>query len=99
MRQYEREDVDFNTFYSDWMKLLARTKSKSELERLLSGNRSAAKGAGYAHLRAIDATASMHGQCARRAHSRNVVTAAGDYGIALRGALEIHDLFPEHAAT
>jgi hypothetical protein len=40
----------------------------------------------------------MSGQSARRAHARNCVAAAGDELIAIRGAIEIHELFPEHAA-
>lgn len=95
-RNYGRDDVEYSTWYSSWMKDLARTKTRMELQYLLGvAAIDAAKGAAT-HLRAIDATASMSGQSARRAHARNVTSAAGDYRIAISGALEIYDLFPEH---
>lgn len=97
MRQYGREDVDFETWYSPWMKSLAATRTVAELERALYGAQKEAGKAARSHLRAVESTASMGGQSARRAHARNVTAAAGDYAIALDGALEIHELFPEHA--
>lgn len=97
MRQYGRDDVDYESWYSDWMKLLARTHTKTELQMRLSGSAAKGRMATAAHLRAIEATTSMGGQSARRAHSRNVAAAAGDERIAIEGALEIHDLFPERA--
>lgn len=39
----------------------------------------------------------MQSASAARAHSRNTVAAAGELKGALSGALEIHELFPEHA--
>jgi hypothetical protein len=96
-RKYGRDDVDFDTWYSPWMKQLASTKSREDLVRLRFGAKREAASAARSHLRAVEATHSMTGASARRAHSRNVVAAAGDYAIALDGALEIHDLFPEHA--
>jgi len=39
----------------------------------------------------------MQSQSQRRAQTGNLTRAAGDKAIAIRGALEIHDLFPEHA--
>lgn len=96
-RQYTRDDVDFDSFYSGWMKTLAKTKTRSELESLLTGKRREAVVAANAHLRSIQATGSMQGQSMRRAHAGNVCAAAGDYAIAINGALEIYDLFPEFA--
>lgn len=96
-RQYGRDDVAFASFYSDWMKTLARTKTKAELERLLTGKQLEASRASRSHLRAIESTTSMQSQSMRRAHSGNVCAAAGDYAIAISGAIEIHELFPEHA--
>jgi thioredoxin-like negative regulator of GroEL len=97
MRNYGRDDVDYATFYTDWMRRLAASKTIDELQALLHGTRNAAQKSARSHLRAIDATTSMSGQSARRAHTRNVTAAAGDYAIALRGAVEIHELFSEHA--
>lgn len=96
-RQYGRDDVVYETWYSPWMKQLARLHTRAELERQLYGARRDAEADARSHLRAIEATSSMQSQSARRAHSRNVMAAAGDRAIALNGALEIHDLFPEHA--
>lgn len=99
MRQYSSEDVDYETWYSPWMKRLAKTHTRDELEFMLWGASAEATKAGYSHLRAIEASASMDGCASRRAALRNVVSAAGDKAIALRGAIEIYDLFPEHTAA
>ncbi len=95
MRQYGRE-VGIE-FYSDWMRRLASNHTEQELETMLDGNASATRKAAKTHLNAIDKTGSMSGNSQHRAQSRNVLAASGDYGIALRGALEIHELFPEFA--
>ena len=99
MRQYGRNDVDYGSFYSPWMKRLALSHTQAELERQLYGAQTEASKSAQSHLRAIDASHSMSGQSMRRAHARNVTAAAGDTAIALRGALEIHELFPEYAAS
>lgn len=96
-RQYGRDDVVFADWYNPWMKLLARTHTVAELESMLQGaSADATKHAGQ-HLRAIQKTGSMTGNSSARAHARNNVAASGDKKIALQGALEIHELFPEHA--
>lgn len=97
MRQYTREDIDFETWYSPWMRGLAANYTRAELERRLNGASQDGARATAAHERAIRATGSMAGQSQRRAHARNSAAAAGDLAIALTGALEIHELFPEHA--
>lgn len=96
MRQYGRDDVDYSTFYSPWMRQLALRLPRAELEKRLHGTAGVARMAGDSHRRAIEATGSMQGQSSRRAHARNVVAACGDLAIALRGAIEIYELFPEH---
>jgi len=96
IRNYGRDDVEYSTWYSRWMKDLARTKTRKELESLLGVSAKEAKTGAAAHLRAIDATGSMQGSSQRRAQTGNVVRAAGEYRIAISGALEIYDLFPEH---
>ena len=95
-RQYGREDVNYSTWYTDWMKLLAKKYTRVELERLLGIKTVEAKKAGDSHLRSIEKSTSMAGNSSKKAAARNVVVAAGDYKIALAGALEIYDLFPEH---
>lgn len=89
--------IDFETWYSPWMKTLAANYSKGDLEKRLPNVSFSAKAAAKSHLRAIQATGSMSGNSARRAHSRNVVSALGEEAIAIRGAIEIHELFPEKA--
>ena len=97
MRQYTREDVDYGEWYSPWSKRLASSLTLTQIERELGMASTAAASGARSHLRAIDATGSMSGQSQRRAHARNVTSAAGEYRIALSGALEIHELFPENA--
>jgi hypothetical protein len=96
-RQYGRDDVDYATWYSDWMRQLARSYTRGELERMLYGASSEAAHSARSHLRAVQRSTSIGSNSQARAQARNATAAAGDYGIALRGALEIHDLFPEHA--
>lgn len=96
-RQYGREDVDYATFYSPWMKRLAAVHSKPELEAMAGSKSAEAQKAAASHLRAIQRTGSMQGNSATRAHARNSVSGAGDAACAARGAIEIHELFPEHA--
>lgn len=97
MRQYGREDVDYETFYGDWSKSLARQYTVSRLETMLYGKQREASKAAASHLRAIQRSASMTSNSAARAHGRNVTAAAGEAALAIRGAIEIHELFPEHA--
>lgn len=97
MRQYERGDVEYSDFYSTWMKSLAKAKTKQELEALLYGKKKEVNAAAHRHLKAIERTSSMSGNSMARAHARNSVAAAGEYAIALGGAIEIHELFPEEA--
>lgn len=95
--QYTRDDVDFETWYSSWMKQLAKFYTVAELEEKLYGAKREANRAATSHLRAIQRTHSMTSNSQARAHAHNVTAAAGDYAIALRGAIEIHQLFPEMA--
>lgn len=95
--KYGRNDVDYATWYTPWMKTLAKSKTAQELSEMLKDKGAEAKKAGASHLRAIQSTGSMQGCSARRAGARNVVSAAGDAAIAIRGAIEIHELFPEFA--
>ena len=97
MRQYGRDNVEYDEFYSAWMKRLARMHGLDELRSKLCGNKSVAHEAGLKHLKQIQKTSSMQGNSAGRAHARNSVAAAGAYSIALEGAIEIHELFPEEA--
>ena len=95
-RKYGRDDVDYETWYSAWSKQLAKNYTRRELEKRVGIAAKAASKAAGTHLRAIQATHSMTSQSQRRAQSGNVVRAAGEERIAVSGALEIYDLFPEH---
>lgn len=96
-RQYTRDDVEYDGWYSDWMKQLARTMTRSEIETALGIVSVEVKVAARLHHNAIARTTSMQGNSQGRAQAGNVVAAKGEYKIALSGALEIYDLFPEHA--
>ena len=93
--QYTREDVDFETWYSDWMKNLAKAYTQPELEKMLSKTGKALTNAAQSHLRAIKKSTSMTSNARHRGQTRNVVAANSQFVSALRGALEIYKLFPE----
>lgn len=99
MRNYSREEIDYSTWYSSWMKSLAKDHTINELQVMLNGNDKTLKSATKSHLSAIEKTASMQGRSQHRAQSRNCAAAAGDKAIAIAGAIEIHELFPEHAKS
>ena len=96
MYTYTREQINYDTWYSPWMKQLALNYTLAELERKLHGNRKRVGKETASHLRAIKSSTSMQSNSQRRAQSGNVVTATGDEMIALNGAIEIYELFPEH---
>lgn len=95
--KYTRDDIDFETWYSSWMKILAKSYTLTELEQKIYSAKSDADRSSRSHLKAIQRTHSMTGNSQARAQARNVTAAAGDYIIALKGAIEIHELFPEYA--
>lgn len=97
MNHNTRENTDYATWYSPWMKQLALTCTRMELERKLNGNRRQIAGDVQSHFAAITATSSMSSNSQRRSQARSVVAATGTEAIAIRGALEIYRLFPEHA--
>jgi hypothetical protein len=97
VRGYGREDVTYETWYSPWMKQLAQNYTRAELHRMLATAMGEGARAARSHLRTIQRTHSMTSNSMARAHAGNVTAAAGEKQIAMRGALEIHDLFPEHA--
>jgi len=98
MRQYERKDVNYETWYSPWMRMLAKNNTLAELEAKLNGNRYQHKKESAAHLRAIESGGRGTGQTAsaRTVKASSVSGARGDERIAIGGAIEIYALFPEH---
>ncbi|CAJ9291915.1 Uncharacterised protein [Burkholderia pseudomallei] len=97
MRQYGRDDIQFETWYSDWMKRMAATYTLDELRQMLGATEAEAGRACKQHHDAIGKSTSMQSGSARKAHARNLVESAGQRRIAITGAIEIHELFPEHA--
>ena len=95
-RQYGRDDVNYDTWYTDYMKLLAETRTRPELNEKIYEKSIEGKAAAKSKLRAMERTGSNLSMSSTRASLGNVVRAAGDTKIAVAGALEIYDLFPEH---
>jgi len=94
---YDRHEISYETWYSEWSKKLALLHTRADLQRMLGITDRNAHTASAQHHAAVKATTSMTSQSQRRAQSRNVVAAAGETAMAIRGALDIHVLFPEHA--
>lgn len=97
MRQYTREDITYATFYNPNMKRLALAYTRAELEKRMGIARGEASVQAHNHLRAVERSTSMSGNSGARARTRAGVEVAGQLKIDLAGALEIHELFPEHA--
>ena len=90
-RQYEREDVDYDTWYKHHEKHLAANYSITELQEMLGDAK------GGAHRQAMINLESNNRAGYEAAQSWNATAGDGDEAIAIRAALEIHELFPEHA--
>jgi len=91
------EIIDYETRYSEYSKSLAKNYSKSELEKSIAKIETEMPRATSAHLRAIEKTSSMQSNSQHRAKSRQVVDGLADEKRSLLAALEICELFPEHA--
>ena len=91
-RQYGREDVDYHTWYSPHAKRLAIHNDVAELKRMLVEYKNGAR-----HQAMINLNSNNRAGY-EAAQSWNATAADGDQAIAIRSALEIHELFPEHAA-
>lgn len=83
--------------YSPWARQLAKTTSRKELQKELKLCDSQRERLSASHLKAIEKTASMSGCSSRRAATRNSMTGNYERFVAVKNALEIHDLYPEHA--
>ena len=90
--QYGRDDIDYETWYSKHSKELAATYTVAELRAKLGNARDVGEGYSRQWL-----------SRRLRTQSDRVRNMAIDAGIAgqeasdIRSALEIHELFPEHA--
>lgn len=96
-RQYGRYDVDYETWYSDWSKQMAKKHTRDELMAMLPGVQADTSRAAVSHGRIVGRTTSMDSLSQARAQMGNVVRANSERASAITSALEIHDLFPEHA--
>ncbi|MBU9534607.1 hypothetical protein KTE49_29680 [Burkholderia multivorans] len=76
---------------------MAATYTLDELHQMLSATEVEGRRACKQHHDAIRKSTSMQSGSARKAHARNLVEGTGERRIAIAGAIEIHELFPEHA--
>ena len=93
--KYTRGDVNYDTWYTEYMKQLAKNYTAEELEKMYYKAKGDAKRGSLTHLRAIEKTHSMTSNSQARAQAGNVVKAASEQATAIIGAIEIHYLFPE----
>ena len=95
-RQYGRSDIDYKTWYSDYARLLAVSKTYKELIELRTKENIKLELLTISHERSIKKTGSMSGNASNRAKSRNSVSGSSDTIFALNAAIEIYELFPEY---
>ena len=89
--QYGFEDVDYDTWFSDHAKRLAANNSSAELQKMLGEAKDGARNQAMINL------SSSNRAGYEAAQSWNATAGDGDRAIAIQAALEIHELFPEHA--
>jgi hypothetical protein len=88
--QYGRDDIDYETWYSDHAKRLAASYTAAELRAKLGEARDTGERYSRQWLNARN-------QQTNRVHETSLhAAAAGQDAMAIRSALEIHVLFPEH---
>ena len=95
MRQYSREDVDYTTFYPQYMKTLALTKTREELEKMIGIESGKLSKATKSHLLQIQKSTGMQARAQGRAQARGSVDCHSSRVRGAEGAIEIYDLFPE----
>ena len=81
--------------YSQFARLLARTKTKEEIIKEIKQINKELEKATKSHLKAIKQSTSMQSNSQRRAQARNLVAGLGERKMALENALEIHKYYPE----
>lgn len=99
MRQYTKEDIDYNVWYSDWAKRLALTNSLEDLKTKLTQADSKRNSLSSSHLKAIEKSTSMTSNSQRRAQTRNSMSGNYELYTALISAIEIYELFPEYTLS
>ena len=83
--------------YTAYARQLAKKHTRKELEAMLQGGNATQEAYAIQHLAAIKKTTSMQSNAARRANARNKLSAQYTKINAIRNAIEIHDVWPEHA--
>ncbi len=78
-------------WYSQWSILLAKQKTKEELEKRLKQVEKELSKASDREFKAIQASGSMQQNSQRRAHAYNTVSGLSTEMFALNGAIEIHE--------
>lgn len=81
--------------YSDWSRLLAKTKTVQELEKEMGIANSKREKLAKSHFDAVKKTSSMSSNSQRRAQSRNSMVGNYEKYNAYKNALEIHEYYPE----
>ncbi len=85
------------TEYTPYARQFARNYTRAELVEMLAGAEAAQKAYAMQHLGAIKKTTSMQSNSSRRANARNKAGANYEKLNAIRNAIEIHDVWPEHS--
>jgi hypothetical protein len=85
------------TEYTPYARQFARNYTRAELVEMLKGCEAAQKAYTTQHLGAIKKTTSMQSNAARRANARNKMSGNYEKINAIRNAIEIHDVWPEHS--
>jgi hypothetical protein len=83
--------------YSPYARQLASKYTRAQLEAMLQESETATRRYSRQHLGSIKKTTSMQSNSARRANTRNKMSAEWERMNAVRNAIEIHDVWPEHA--
>lgn len=92
---YTREEVDYTSWYSEWSKRLAKTKSLQDLFGIYWSIEHKREGLRNSHHNAISKSTSMTSNSQHRAQTKNAMLGNMDYYFAVLGAIEIYELFPE----
>ena len=87
--QYGRDEIDYDTWFSDQSKALAKDHTVDELRQMLGEASDDADRLSRANLEARNRATD------RAQQTYNAVAAEGQRALAVRGALRIHELFPD----
>ncbi len=94
-----KEDIPIWAYdeYSQWHQGLAKSYTKSELEKMLYKEQGKSDKYAQSHLKSISKTSSMQSNSQRRAQGRNNLESNYNHIRAYTNALEIHKFYPDKA--